>query len=95
VTTAEQCQAGEVLGDSEPCEGDREAVKVFEASRPIREQAAAPGGTLACVRHGARLYARIDPSRALVYPVGGPNRPDHPAIEVYRRAQQIREGAGR
>jgi hypothetical protein len=90
--TTDTCEAAGLLGDVEPCEGDARAVKVFESSRPIREQAQAPGGTLACVRHGARLYARIDPSRALVYPVGGPNRPDQPAITVYKRAARIRDG---
>jgi hypothetical protein len=92
--TSARCQAAEQLpGDTDPCEGDPEAVKIFESSRPIPEQAAAPGGTLACVRHGAKLYARIDPSRSLVYPVGGPNRPGQCAITVYKRAQEIRKGA--
>lgn len=94
--TSPRCQAANALpGDTDPCEGDMEAVKVFESSRPIPEQAKAPGGTLACVRHGAKLYARIDPSRSLVYPVGGPNRPDQSAIAVYTRAQQIRKETGR
>jgi hypothetical protein len=68
-------------------------VKIFESSRSIAGMAEATGGTLACVRHGAQLYARIDPSRALVYPVGGPNRPDQPAIKVYTRAQALRAKA--
>jgi hypothetical protein len=92
--TSPRCQAAEQLpGDTDPCEGDMEAVKIFESSRPIPEQAKAPGGTLACVRHGAKLYARIHPSRSLVYPVGGPNRPGQCAITVYKRAQEIRKGA--
>jgi hypothetical protein len=94
--TSPRCAAAGLLPhDVEPCEGDQEAVKVFEASRPIPEQAKAPGGTLACVRHGAKLYALIDPSRSLVYPVGGPNRPDRAAIAVYTRAQEIRKETGR
>jgi hypothetical protein len=92
--TSPRCAAAGLLaGDTDLCEGDQEAVKVFESSRPVPEQAKAPGGTLACVRHGAKLYARIDPSRSLVYPVGGPNRPEQPAIEVYTRAQEIRTKA--
>jgi len=85
------CEAAELISSTEACEGPADAVRVFEQSRPASEREKELGGTLACRLHGAELYARIDPSRSLVYPNGGKDgRNAGAAIEVYKRAQQIR-----
>lgn len=61
--------------DPTPCEGPHDAVRIVD-------QLGAE--TLACVHHGARLYASLD--RPRVYPMPGH---DQAALEVYTRAQGI------
>jgi hypothetical protein len=79
--------AAEVYRDTDPCEGDQEAVRVWDSERIPDETERYAGGTLACVHHGARLYARLRYAR--VYPAT-PGREDTPALEVYHRAQNLK-----
>ena len=61
--------------DATLCEGDRAAVRIVVGADEV----------LACVHHGARLYASVEGARA--YPVGGPEGPHAgAAIEVAHRA---------
>lgn len=73
-TPEQRCGAAHAK-DPTPCEGDPAAVRVVD-----REGAE----TLACVHHGARLYASIDQPR--VYPMPGH---DGAALTVYNRAASI------
>jgi hypothetical protein len=87
-----RCEAaGALYRDMDVCEGDQNAVRVWDSERPVDDDQREIGGTGACVRHGAKLYAQLRYAR--VYPVGGPDRPDHPALEVYHRAQALKESA--
>jgi hypothetical protein len=87
-----RCEAAAALyRDMDVCEGDQNAVRVWDSERPVDDDQREIGGTGACVRHGAKLYAQLRHAR--VYPVGGPDRPDHPALEVYHRAQALKESA--
>jgi hypothetical protein len=87
-----RCEAaGALYRDMDVCEGDQNAVRVWDSERPVDDGQREIGGTGACVRHGAKLYAQLRFAR--VYPVGGPDRPDHPALEVYHRAQVMKESA--
>jgi hypothetical protein len=67
------------LDDPTPCEGDHKAVRILVGGDEV----------LACVHHGARLYASVD--HPTVYPVGGPDGPNaNAALEVPRRATGMR-----
>lgn len=74
-TSFDRCPAAHPE-DLSPCEGPQDAVTVVD-----RQGAEALG----CVHHAARLYASLD--RPRVYPSEG-----HlgAAVEVYRRAQQLK-----
>jgi len=85
-----RCEAAGLLyRDLDVCEGDQNAVRIWDSERIPDEVEREIGGTGACVRHGSRLYAQLRHAR--VYPVGGPDRDDHPALEVYHRAQALKE----
>jgi len=89
-----RCEAAGELGSTEACDGPADAVRVFDMPRIPSEKEKELGGTLGCRLHGSQLYARIDPSRSTVYPNGGKDgRNAGAAIEVYKRAEQIRAGA--
>lgn len=75
MSAPDRCVAAHIE-DPTPCEGPREAVRVADRIG---------GSVLACVHHGARLYASLDGAR--VYPQPGH---DGAAIEVYYRAQRLR-----
>lgn len=88
--TSPRCDAAELLtGDSDPCEGTQEAVRIFGPQDiPPTEEQMEHGGTLACVRHGSRLYATLPWAR--LRPVGGPSGENaDAAMEVYHRAQAL------
>jgi hypothetical protein len=89
--TSPRCDAADLLtGDTDLCEGDQAAVRLFDRAEIPDEQERYSGGILACVHHGARLFARLRHAR--VYPAS-PGREDTPALEVYHRAQSIKTSA--
>ena len=73
-TSFDRCPAAHPE-DPSPCEGPHDAVRIVDQHSTE---------VLACIHHGARLYASLE--RARVYPTPGN---DGAAIEVYRRAQTI------
>lgn len=91
--TSERCQAADQLpGDTDPCEGDMDAAKVMQSYKIPNEEQKQAFGVTACVRHGAKLYAQIG-TYARVYPTGGPDDPRRAALEIYHRAQEIKDKA--
>jgi hypothetical protein len=61
--------------DPSPCEGVQQVVRIVVGADEV----------LACIQHGARLYASVD--GAEVYPVGPPDGPNAEAArEVVREA---------
>lgn len=88
--TSERCgAAGQLLGDTDPCEGPMDAAKVMESYDVPTPEQRETFGVLACVNHGAKLYAQIG-TYARVYPTKGPDDPSHAALEIYHRAQEIK-----
>lgn len=65
--------------DASPCEGDPAAVRIVVGT----------GEVLACINHGARLYASVE--HAQVHPSGGPDGPNREAaLEIPRRAMGMK-----
>lgn len=93
--TSERCQAaGRITGDTDLCEGSMDAAWVMESREIPSDEEKRERGTLACVHHGAKLYAQIG-QYARVYPTGGPDDPRRAALEIYHRAQDIRAKASK
>lgn len=93
--TSERCQAaGRITGDTDLCEGSMDAAWVMESAEIPSDEEKRARGTLACVHHGAKLYAQIG-QYARVYPTGGPDDPRRAALEIYHRAQDIRAKASK
>lgn len=88
--TSPRCAAADLLnGDTEPCEGDQDAAWVLDSVNIPSEDQKRRDGILACVHHGSQLYARY--AYARVYPTGGPDDPRRAALEIYHRAQVIKD----
>jgi hypothetical protein len=91
---APRCAAAGLLdGNAEACEGDQDAAWVLDSVRIPTDEQKRRDGVLACVRHGAELYAGY--LHARVYPTGGPDDPRKAALEIYHRAQGIKTREGR